>query len=213
MDEKTKEILYSVFQEVLNVKCHSHGSKSDTSMGMYEEKEGVQWNIDISKKNNICKFGVNLEGLKYNDWPISKLINMELKNFELYDVFKRLNDRSIIIAIIRDAWQVTARPNIRERIIGDQELSTGELTKDQWRSMLLEALQCLDYKKGYPSRSIQIVTLQSGIKRAMEVSPHLYIYKVISDSKLQTRFDIYNEITRCKKELEPIYNTIEEFIK
>jgi len=212
MRENLVDVLPELFEDIFKAKGCTHGSKSDISMGMHDGKVGVQWNIDIIKKSGVCRLGVNLEGLKYFDWPISKLLQYELENFELLKLFKLSNDKDIYITIHRDAWQVHARPPIVEQIIGVKEFTNLEITKDKWQKILEEALLCLDIKRGFKGRSIQIVTSLKGIKRKMEVSPHLYVYKIMGIEDKDTKQDIFKTVLHFKNVLEPIYKAVYKII-
>ncbi len=47
---------------------------------MCDGNEGVQWNLLILIDIEKIRLGVNLEGLKYRNWPILTFIQNELEN-------------------------------------------------------------------------------------------------------------------------------------
>lgn len=147
--------------------------------GVSDGSNGVQWNLVVDGNDGGTRLGVNLEGMKYDDWPIARFIENELSN-PVSGLLSLAGDYSngadILVCLERDAWQITARPAIREKIIGGRYEPLVELTPKQWEEMLKEAYACLDDGKKHRSRATQLVTLQSnGEKRTMEVSPHLTI--------------------------------------
>lgn len=206
IDNILPEIMLKIFH------CHgiSHGSKSDSSRGMHDGNEGVQWNIDIINSNNLIRTGVNLEGLKYKDWPIARFFEKELKTLALYTTISKMNDHEIVVTLLRDAWQVRARPPIEERIIGGKEVSIQQITVSRWENLIREAQICLDPKKSFRGRALQEVTFLNGTKRFMEVSPHLYMYKVVPKEKMITKNDIIQAFFKCKRDLEPLYEALKQ---
>ena len=212
MNEALLDLLPEVMSKVFNCSGFYHGSKSDFSCGMHDGNEGVQWNIDIIKSNNLVRNGVNLEGLKYENWPIARFLEYELKNYILYNTFLELKDKDIVITVLRDAWQVTARPSIEEKIIGGKIISIKDITKEKWIEILREAQMCLNIANGNIKRAFQEVTFLSGKKKIMQVSPHLYIYKVIPSELLVTKSKIIEAFFDSKNALEQIYKAISKEI-
>ncbi len=100
------------------------GSPSQGDIGMSDGNKGIQWNIGIEFETGRTTVGVNLVGMKYQDWPIGKFIKRESRDQSLFAVFKQLDRGDLLIRFSRDAWQVQARPTIEENIIGGKEYST-----------------------------------------------------------------------------------------
>ena len=164
---------------------------------MSDGNEGVQWNIRIFAETGETQLGVNLEGKKYTNWPITNFLLTEIENPQIYDVRDRLTDTDqVFLRLVRDAWQVTARPSIIERFIGIGNIALQDIDSDLWESMLTEALACLSEERGYRGRAIQDVTLKNQPKRGdrkreMQVSPHLTIWTPIASSgDMRTQFEV-----------------------
>jgi hypothetical protein len=182
------EILQS-FCEILGVKGRAFGQLNKPFFGMSDGNEGVQWNVSVCARNNNIRMGVNLEGKKYKDWPIVKLIKSELSDPRLLRVIQELDaEDEIRMTFYRDAWQVASRPEIREKYIGGREFNLNELTHEEWKCVLNEALNCLDKERNHQRRNTQDVTMVkkdgSNIVRPMQVSPHLTIWSplIINDN-------------------------------
>ncbi|MDE0234381.1 MAG: hypothetical protein OXM62_05190 [bacterium] len=47
-------------------------------MGISDGNEGVQWNAGYYSHDGAVWLGVNLEGMKYDDWPVARLIEREI---------------------------------------------------------------------------------------------------------------------------------------
>lgn len=186
--DKDAEILQS-FCEILGVKGRAFGQLNKPFFGMSDGNEGVQWNISVCTQNNNIRMGVNLEGKKYKDWPISKLIKSELATPRLLSIIQESDpEDGISMTFYRDAWQAASRPEIREKYIGGREFNLNELTHEKWKCILNEALNCLDKKHDYKRRNMQDVTMVnkngSVLVRTMPVSPHLTIWSplIINDN-------------------------------
>lgn len=181
------------------------GSPSQGDIGMSDGNKGIQWNIGIEFETGRTTVGVNLEGMKYQDWPIGKFIKRESRDQSLFAVFKQLDRDDLLIRFSRDAWQVQARPTIEENIIGGREYSTRELALLQWEIMLDEALGCLDASKNHKGRARQQVTLKNGTSRIMEVSPHFRVYTIIPSNALDSESEALHAFSEAKMALLPIY--------
>lgn len=177
------DILQS-FTSLLKIKGRPFGQLNQPTFGMSDGVEGTQWNMFISKDTGDVRLGVNLEGLKYKDWPISRLIQSEIKEPTIDSLNTPTSD-DIFIRFSRDAWQASARPEIKEKFIGGREFSLAECSTEIWLSILTEAAGCLNEEKNYHGRKKQRVTLTRKPKtgeqiRVMEVSPHLTIWTPIT---------------------------------
>ena len=82
--------------------------------------------------------GVNLEGKKYDGWPIGRFIERELQQSMLFDVVPRLaHIHDIEVVWYRDAWQAASRPPIDEKFIGGSPQLLHQLTPEQWKRLLV----------------------------------------------------------------------------
>lgn len=175
----SNSFLTDVFKTILGVSGRPFGGTSKTYDGMSDDADGVQWNVATFKdKPQRARIGVNLEGMKYKDWPIARFIESELKRRALLSM--PVEKDKIYVGFFRDAWQVTNRPAIEERSLGCSGISLEEMSDLQWKKTLEEAYACLDPQNNHRGRANQQVTLSSsGIDKTMEVSPHLQIYTTI----------------------------------
>lgn len=194
--------LLQTFCEVLEIKGRPFGQLNKPFFGMSDGNEGVQWNIAVQPKSNEISLGVNLEGLMYKNWPISKLIKSELKAPELPKIIEDLKTSDqIFLSFWRDAWQVASRPEIKEKYIGGKPFKLNELTEEKWRCILNEALECLDKEHDYQRRSKQKVTLVKkdgkNMTQFMAVSPHLTIWSPLTINE-NIEVSIRNKIIELK---------------
>ncbi len=211
IDSEYAELL-QLFASLLNVKGRPFGQLNTPSFGMSDGNEGVQWNLSVYTDTRTIRLGVNLEGMKYDNWPISTFIRSEMKDPKIGEIRATLNHpEKVFISFTRDAWQVTARPIIVEKYLGGKECTFAEIDSDQWVLTLTEALACLSKGANYHGRAKQTVTLAEKPKngeqvRIMNVSPHLTIWSPISlDGDL--RENIKNEIA----ELQPVFDWVKRF--
>ena len=194
------------FTETLGVKGRPFGQLNRPVFGISDGREGVQWNLAIYPKDDKAQVGVNLEGMKYRDWPIAKLIKSEMENPALVHIIPHMQDaESITVQFVRDAWQATSRPSIREEYIGGREYSLFELTADLWHEILVEALDCLDQNRNYLGRARQLVTPvrksnPNAQREVMQVSPHLRIWTPIVPNG-----DLLEELSSAIDLLMPIH--------
>ena len=180
-DSVYAEIL-ALFAELIDCKGRPFGQLNKPYFGMSDGNEGVQWNIAIYTEPEDIRLGVNLEGLKYANWPITTLLLSESANPRIFAVRDQLTDSDqIFLRFTRDAWQAASRPSIVEKFIGPGDISIKNIDSELWQSMLAEAIECLSEEKGYRGRASQLVTLanqssQHDKTRRMGVSPHLTIW-------------------------------------
>jgi hypothetical protein len=208
IDSQYTEVLQS-FTSIIGIKGRPFGQLNKPQFGISDGNEGVQWNIAVWPDVGSVQLGVNLEGMKYRNWPIANFILSELNNPSIAQLQRVLkHPEQIYVRFTRDAWQVTARPSIVEKYFGVDEVALSELRPELWDSMLKEALGCLDEKKNYRGRSSQSVTLVNKPKngeqmRTMDVSPHLTIWTPIDMSG-----DLTLNVERRIQEMEPVYEWI-----
>jgi hypothetical protein len=154
------------------------GSHSLQTSGICDGTQGVQWNawIEWSDNRQMAYAGVNLEGLAYKGWPIARLIERELARPRVPDAKHNVDEpRGVDVIWYRDAWQLSARPPIREKLIANSPLPLHALSHEEWATMLAEAWDCLDPTRGHRGRAQQKLTTTSGKKRVYSVSPHLQL--------------------------------------
>ena len=166
----------NAFNSILGINGKDFGKGKGVSDGF----EGVQWNISVNDEDGEAKLGVNLEGMKYKNWPISTFLKEELDNPRLPSLAKVITGANKIhIKLDREAWQYQARPPIKEKIEGSGTLLS-ELTETAWRKMLKEAYNCLNADKNHRGRAKQRVTLIASEEvKEMEVTPHLGLSTIV----------------------------------
>ena len=160
------------FTKVFGANPQPFGNAALRIGGFSDGKAGVQWNVAYHPDDERLWVGVNLEGMQYDDWPIARMIERELKEPSLVELVK--NDAGLADVQLlwrRDYWQANSRPAIEERIIESKAL--GDLDNEVWRGSLIQALACLDKRRKYRGRGRQTVTLPNGTPVEGEVSPHL----------------------------------------
>jgi hypothetical protein len=182
-------LLLQEFVSHLGVKGRPFGQLNKPNFGISDGNEGVQWNIKVHTDSQKVRVGVNLEGMKYSNWPIATFILSELKNPSIHALRSKIveSDR-IFVRFVRDAWQAQSRPDILERHLGAKEPSLDSLYAETWKRMLEEALSCLNEEKQYRGRKKQMVTLANqpkngDRKREMWVTPHIVVWTPVKYSK------------------------------
>ena len=200
------------FCSILGVKGRSFGSKSLPYQGICDGNAGVQWNLWKNREGEFW-LGVNLEGMKYDNWPIADFILNELRNAYLISLAHEIDySPSIWVGLHREAWQVTSRPPIEQGNIGDGEVRLSKLSERIWKEMLREALDCLDENKGYRGRAKQEVTLVRRGSRIMDVTPHLNIHTQLDKITSNFKSNVKSSIKRTMDLLLPFYNFVNESV-
>ena len=154
------------------------GSPSLQTSGICDGTQGVQWNAWIEWKGarQMAYAGVNLEGLVYRGWPVARLIERELAEPRLPSAKSDVADAaSVQVLWLRDAWQVAARPPVREKLIAPSPVPLHALSDEMWTAMLREAYECLDAARGHRARAQQRLTMSNGRRKVFSVSPHLLL--------------------------------------
>ena len=154
------------------------GSPSLQVSGMCDGTRGVQWTawIEWGAAEQMAYAGVNLEGMVYDGWPVARFIERELAQPWLLSARSDVpHPQRVEVLWYRDAWQVQARPPIKEKLIGGSPRLLHVLTASEWETMLREAYECLDADRSRRGRGTQVVTTSTGRQRTYEVSPHLQI--------------------------------------
>lgn len=174
--------------------------------GLSDGNEGVQWNAGFDPRAGERWIGVNLEGMKYDGWPVARLITRELSRPLLHDHIERMRDTAGIRVIwTRDYWQATSRPRILEKYIEPTPILLDALTPGAWRQALSGARECLEFHGREVRRGTQLVTL-AATGRGVEgpVSPHL-TFRLSADS-ITTWEEFFRE---GKARLQPLYEWTE----
>lgn len=171
---KEGEQLRNAFIQVFGERCRPFGNRALQRGGLSDGNEGVQWNAGYDPRNETGWVGVNLEGLKYQGWPIARLIQRELRSPTLPSLVRRLGATDPVeVRWRRDYWQATSRPPVEEGEIAPTPILASRLAEDLWLQALQGAAGCLSNWRG---RALQEVTLaQSGRRVVGPVSPHLTI--------------------------------------
>ena len=117
--------------------------------------EGVQWNAGYYPCDIAVWLGVNLEGMKYDDWPVARLIEREISRPLLLTRYRRKVARPDKVTVLwaRDAWQYSARRRIKEANIAPTPIALDRLDGQGWADALRGARECLNpgghQKRGY----------------------------------------------------------------
>ncbi len=206
MSNSDQDIVMKAFREVFNVEPRSFGLKTSVYSGFSDGNQGVQWNIIVNRNTGQVSLGVNLEGVKYDNWPITNLLLKERDDCVLLELINIECAKNINISMTRDAWQAAARPEIAERFISPQNLKLSELTHSQWNNIIKQSLACLDKRSDYRKRGIQAVYLsKSKVKKEMPTSPHLNFNIQIFDHKPTNLSSLIEAVKRAKNLLMPLY--------
>lgn len=177
--------------------------------GFSDAAEGVQWNIAVDTESGEVLLGVNLEGMKYTNWPITTFIESELEQNLLPSLIRNSTDaEKIHIGIYRDAWQVQHRPPIDEQFIRGSDITLKDLTEDIWKEMLNEAYDCLNADKGRRGRAFQVVTPTNKTEKTMQVSPHLTITTRAWGLPPSNENDAISKLEGAFKRLQPVYEFV-----
>ena len=204
-------MLGQAFKIVFDVNPRPFGQKSNPLSGFSDDAKGVQWNAALNTKDGSCFLGVNLEGIKYRNWPIARLLLQERDSPTLQSLTGIPGAEKIYVFLKRDAWQCAARPEILEDQLTGSGTLLSELTRESWLTLLHDALTCLDERQDYLGRKIQLVTLaKSGQKEEKEVSPHLNIRTPLWVTPPNSVDDMVTQIRNGRDQLLPIYQRIRE---
>ena len=197
----------SAFQKILGVAGRRFGIISRAEHGISDGVEGVQWNIKVDQDTEEALLGVNLEGMKYGNWPIATFIENELTRSRLLEIATRVkNNQDVWVAFYRDAWQVSVRAHIDERSILQATLS--ELSASDWKRALEEAYACLEPTRNHRGRTQQVVTLLNRGHATMDVSPHLHIYTTVWDTTPLSEVDARMRIQRGFDMLKSVHEFV-----
>lgn len=207
IDSTYVELLH-FFTTLLGVKGRPFGQLNRPSFGISDGNEGVQWNMSVSTDTEVVRVGVNLEGMKYQNWPIASFIKSELESQQIDAIRSKLiNPEQVFVQFSRDAWQAASRPTIVERTLGGKVCSIAELDMDQWALTLTDALSCLSDANDHRGRAVQNVTVINKKNehqvRQMSVSPHLRVWM-----QLPSEGDAQENLKNVIAELKPVYDWV-----
>ena len=159
------------------------GSLSRGVLGVSDGNEGVQWNAGHYPRDGAVWLGVNLEGMKYDDWPVSGLVEREISRPLLLTRYRRKVTWPDQVTVIwaRDAWQYSARRRIKEANVAPTPIALDRLDGQGWADALRGARECLNPRRQHRGRRKVPVTLLPSRRHPwerqveMDVSPHLKI--------------------------------------
>ena len=177
------DALKTLFRDVFRCRGRGFGSPSRGVLGISDGNEGVQWNAAYYPRDGAVWLGVNLEGMKYDDWPVARLIERESSRPLLLTRYRRQVARPAEVTVLwsRDAWQYSARPRIKEANLAPTPIALDRLDDQGWADALRGARECLDPRKQHRGRRKVPVTLLPSKQHPwerqveMDVTPHLKI--------------------------------------
>lgn len=183
------------------------GKASGRYCGFSDDARGVQWNAGIDRQRQVTTVGVNLEGMKYENWPIATFLVNERERPALPHLLRQAPDEARLeVWLERDCWQAAARLPISESFIGPEApLAVARLSDPYWADMVNRALTCLDASRGYRGRGRQEVTLLRLGKVEKEVSPHLQVKYVLTSAPAT-----HAALETAARALEPVHQYIRE---
>jgi hypothetical protein len=162
METELERGMFDAFRQAFNP-SRARSFRNPVSSGVSDGREGVQWSLYVTRSGNETVLGVNLEGLKYDGWPIARLIERELEKPGIPPAIgPDRNSTSLHLWLWRDLWGAGGG-RTHEAIL---DLPMCRLDKDVWRTGLEEAYRCLDSVRGHRGRAR---------RDGRWVSPHLHI--------------------------------------
>jgi hypothetical protein len=192
---------------------NTFGSPSLQVDGICDGSAGVQWSawVEWHGHQQLAYASVNLEGLAYDGWPVARFIERELEQQKLLGVRSEVRDPTRIEVIwYRDAWQVSARPPVREKRIGPSPCLLHSLTGAAWTAMLQEAYECLDASHEHRGRARQTLTTSAGSRRTFSVSPHLQLRQAFWPRDPSTRTGWRAALDQAMGNLRPLHRMARE---
>ena len=196
------DTLKTLFRDIFQCRGRDFGSPSRGVLGISDGNEGVQWNAGYYPRDGAVWLGVNLEGMKYDDWPVARLIEREISRPLLLTRYRPQVARPDKVTVLwsRDAWQYSARRAIKEANIAPTPVALERLDGEGWAEVLRGARECLDPRRRHRGRRRVPVTLLPSKRYpwerqvAMDVSPHLKIWTpmvgITSRAMREGRYDL-----------------------
>ena len=182
-ESASADTLKALFRDVFRCRGRDFGSPPLGVLGISDGNEGVQWNAAYYPRDGAVELGVNLDGMKYDDWPVARLIEREISRPLLLTRYRRKVARPgrVTVILARDAWQYSARRRIKEANIAPTPIALDRLDGQGWAEAVRGARECLSPQKQLRGRRKVPVTLLTSKRHPwerqveMEVSPHLKI--------------------------------------
>ena len=177
------DTLKTLFRDIFQCRGRDFGSPSRGVLGISDGNEGVQWNAGYYPRDGAVWLGVNLEGMKYDGWPVARLIEREISRPLLLTRYRPQVARPDKVTVLwsRDAWQYSARRPIKEANVAPTPVALDRLDGRGWAEALRGARACLDPRRQHRGRRRVPVTLLPSKRYPwerrveMDVSPHLKI--------------------------------------
>ena len=178
LDERAG-VVTGLFRDLFECDGQEFGSRSHGVLGISDGFEGVQWNAWYSQREETAWLGVNLEGKKYDDWPVARLVEREISHPLLLAEYRVRVARPEIVTVswTRDAWQAGYRVAIKESGLPPTPIALDQLDIDDWTRALRCARECLDPKREYHGRRrTEVTLLPSGrmVERWVSPSPPVH---------------------------------------
>lgn len=208
------QVLREAFVEVFRpTNPRSFGSDALGTKGLSDGNPGVQWNTGIELKSGVAYLGVNLEGMKYDGWPIARLIRHELTGLKLFETIARLRQpNEIELLWWRDAWGVGGSriPKFDEHAIAPTPTTLGSLTEEGWAQALQEAQSCLNADRDYQGRMKRPITLLDGRRVEQWMSPHLQFRRQLWQQAPTDVGACVKFMETARDHLQPLYAFVTE---
>ncbi|MDE2782199.1 MAG: hypothetical protein OXK77_04515 [Gemmatimonadota bacterium] len=205
------DALKSLFRDIFGCPGRDFGSPSRGVLGISDSNDGVQWNAGYRPGDGFIWLGVNLEGMRYDDWPVARLIEREIFRPVLLTPYRGRVTRpdEVTVQWTRDAWQYSARPPIREANLGPTPNVLDSLNGQGWTDALRGARECLDPRRQHRGRRKVPVTVLPSKRHPWErrvemyVSPHLKIGTALAEITGRAMWE-------ARDNLEPLYEFVAE---
>ena len=200
------DALKSCFRDVFGCPGREFGSLSRGVLGISDGNEGVQWNAGYYPRDGAIWLGVNLDGMKYDDWPVARLIEREICRPLLLTRYRREVARPDKVTVLwaSDAWQYSARRRIKEANLAPTPVALDRLDGRGWTDALRGARECLNPRRQHRGRRKVPVTLLPSKRYPrerqveMDVSLHLKMRMPLAEITARA-------VRRARDNLEAVY--------
>jgi hypothetical protein len=203
-DQRDLPCLQTAFASRFRVVPRQFGTPGLPDEGFSDNAQGVQWNTGLHHETGGCWLGVNLEGMKYDGWPVARLIEREVVRPRLLDLRTIDGAEQISVTWFRDAWE-RFRLRIEEEYIGSTPVALNVLTPERWNAVLREAYGCLNPEKSHRGRGTQRVTLVHSGSAEKWVSPHFHCRYPLWHALPATEAQAEGLMDAARRVLEPLY--------
>lgn len=194
------DMIAGAFRRVLRRDGTPFGSSALRWGGMHDATEGVQWNAGMDPRLPERWVSVNLEGLRYDGWPLARLIRKEMLRPTLPALaLGSTRLATVRMSMDREFW--TGRNRVHWESIADLPLA--DITESEWRRVLSEARNCLASPGGGRSRASFVS--KTGAQVFAESTPHLAFRVTASEVDDWERF--IRDGFDC---LDPLYDWTEK---